>query len=158
TLRIDRPVIVTRDSRSKPTATPGGDPLVLEILPPATPPVTGWSAIGRAIVADTPDEPKGAGWAGGQLGPGRCRGRLDLQVLAGRPAPTLADLGATDRASLARAVRALGRRRVGLALGGGGAFSFVHVALIEGLLARQIPIDLVAGTSGGSLVGAYYCA
>lgn len=47
---------------------------------------------------------------------------------------------------------------MGLALGGGGARGFAHVGVI-GLLDREgIPIDVIAGSSAGSLVGAAYAA
>lgn len=48
--------------------------------------------------------------------------------------------------------------KIGLALSGGGARGTVHVGVLSVLLAAGIPIDLVAGTSVGSLVGAAYCA
>jgi NTE family protein len=54
--------------------------------------------------------------------------------------------------------RPAGRKRVGLALSGGGARGLAHVGVI-GLLEREgIPIDCIAGTSAGSLVGAAYAA
>ena len=48
------------------------------------------------------------------------------------------------------------RPRVGLALGGGGARGFAHVGALRVLEQEKIPIDLVVGTSVGSLVGALY--
>jgi NTE family protein len=48
--------------------------------------------------------------------------------------------------------------KVGLALGGGFARGMAHVGVLQALEAHAIPIDLVAGTSAGSLVGAMYCA
>lgn len=57
-----------------------------------------------------------------------------------------------------RWVRDLLFRRVGVALGGGGATGFSHVALIQALREQKIPIDLVSGTSFGALAGAYYCS
>ena len=51
-----------------------------------------------------------------------------------------------------------GRKRVGLALGGGAARGFAHVGVIGVLDREGIPIDLIAGTSAGSLVGAAYAA
>jgi NTE family protein len=54
--------------------------------------------------------------------------------------------------------RPAGRKRVGLALSGGGARGLAHVGVI-GLLEREgIPIDCIAGTGAGSLVGAAYAA
>ena len=48
--------------------------------------------------------------------------------------------------------------RVALALGGGAARGFAHIGVIKGLEARNIQIDLVAGTSAGSVVGALYAS
>jgi NTE family protein len=53
---------------------------------------------------------------------------------------------------------AVGRKRVGLALGGGGARGMAHVGVIRVLEREGIPIDCIAGTSAGSLVGAVYAA
>ncbi len=52
---------------------------------------------------------------------------------------------------LARVVRG---SSVGLALGGGGAFGFAHVGLLRALSEAKIPVDVVAGVSFGSVVGA----
>ncbi|MDX1415567.1 MAG: patatin-like phospholipase family protein [Candidatus Promineifilaceae bacterium] len=54
--------------------------------------------------------------------------------------------------------RSDGRRRVGLALGGGGARGLAHIGVISVLEAARIPIDFVAGTSMGAMIGAAYCA
>ncbi len=53
---------------------------------------------------------------------------------------------------------AVGRKRVGLALGGGVVRGLAHVGVLSMLEQAGIPIDFVAGTSAGSLVGAAYCA
>ncbi len=50
------------------------------------------------------------------------------------------------------------RKRVGLALGGGAARGLSHVGVLMGLTRAGIPIDCVAGTSMGAMVGAAYCA
>ncbi len=57
-----------------------------------------------------------------------------------------------------RWVRDVRFRRVGVALGSGGATGFCHVALLRELRSQNIPIDLVSGTSFGALVGGYYCS
>lgn len=49
------------------------------------------------------------------------------------------------------------RKRVGLALGGGAVRGFAHIGVIQVLLREGIPIDYVAGTSVGSIIGAAYC-
>jgi NTE family protein len=48
------------------------------------------------------------------------------------------------------------RPRIGLALGGGSARGLAHVGVLEWLEAHRIPIDAVAGTSMGGLIGAAY--
>ncbi len=48
------------------------------------------------------------------------------------------------------------RPRIGLALGGGGARGFAHLGALRVLEQEKIPIDLVVGTSVGSLIGALY--
>jgi NTE family protein len=48
--------------------------------------------------------------------------------------------------------------KVGLVLGGGAARGFAHVGVIRVLEQEKIPIDLVVGTSVGSLIGALYAA
>lgn len=50
------------------------------------------------------------------------------------------------------------RIKVGLALGGGAARGFAHVGVIKVLEAQGITVEIVAGTSAGSLVGALYAA
>ena len=49
------------------------------------------------------------------------------------------------------------RPRVGLALAGGFARGIAHIGVIRVLREAGIPIDCVAGTSVGSLIGAAYC-
>lgn len=47
---------------------------------------------------------------------------------------------------------------IGLALGGGGARGYAHIGVIRTLLAHNVPIDVVAGTSMGAVIGgAYAC-
>ena len=48
------------------------------------------------------------------------------------------------------------RPRIGLVLGGGAARGFAHVGVIRALEQEKIPIDLIVGTSVGSLIGALY--
>ena len=50
------------------------------------------------------------------------------------------------------------RLRIGLALGGGMARGCAHVGVLRELERHGIPIDLVAGTSVGSLIGGAYAA
>ena len=48
------------------------------------------------------------------------------------------------------------RKRIGLALGGGSARGIAHVGVLEWLEEHRIPIDYIAGTSMGGLVGGSY--
>jgi NTE family protein len=50
------------------------------------------------------------------------------------------------------------RPRVGLALAGGFARGIAHIGVIRALRNAGVPIDVVAGTSVGALIGAVYCA
>ncbi len=50
------------------------------------------------------------------------------------------------------------RKKVGLALGGGVARGIAHLGVIGVLEEAGVPIDLVAGTSAGAVIGAVYCA
>ncbi len=58
--------------------------------------------------------------------------------------------------TLNRLARKILRTTIGLALGGGAAFGISHVGVIEVLDEAGIPIDLIAGTSMGSIVGLGY--
>jgi NTE family protein len=48
--------------------------------------------------------------------------------------------------------------KVGLALGSGAALGMAHIGVIKALREADIPIDMIAGTSMGALVGACYAA
>src|SRR5436305_14537640 len=50
------------------------------------------------------------------------------------------------------------RPRVGLVLEGGGALGFAHIGVIRWLEEHHIPVDYVAGTSMGGLVGGLYAS
>src|SRR5260370_8821912 len=51
-----------------------------------------------------------------------------------------------------------GRPRVGLALAGGFARGIAHIGVLRVLREAGIPVDVVAGTSVGGLIGTAYCA
>jgi NTE family protein len=53
----------------------------------------------------------------------------------------------------------LGKRpKIGLVLGGGGARGIAHIGVLRAISKERIPVDLVVGTSVGSIIGAFYCA
>lgn len=47
---------------------------------------------------------------------------------------------------------------IGLALGGGGTRGYAHIGVLKVFKRENIPIDLIVGTSMGSVVGGLYCA
>ena len=56
------------------------------------------------------------------------------------------------------AVQPSARPKLGLALGGGAARGIAHIGLLQWLEEHRIPVDLIAGTSMGGLVGGAYAA
>jgi NTE family protein len=54
--------------------------------------------------------------------------------------------------------KGLRKPKIALALGGGGTRGFAHIGVLRVLQRQGIPIDLVAGTSMGAIVGGMYCA
>lgn len=50
------------------------------------------------------------------------------------------------------------RIRIGLALGGGAAKGFAHIGVIKMLEANGLRVEVVSGTSAGSVVGALYAS
>jgi predicted acylesterase/phospholipase RssA len=75
---------------------------------------------------------------------------LPLRILAQSP-PSDA-----PRASLPCKINVQGRPSVGLALEGGVAYGLAHVGVLEWLEENHIPVDCVAGTSMGGLIGGLY--
>jgi predicted acylesterase/phospholipase RssA len=101
-------------------------------------------------------EPAGEPYPASRVVPERCRVRVDLAAVAHQAEPNLAMLPEGTRRAFARWARALTWRRVGVALGGSGAWGYAHVALLQELEDRGIPVDLIGGSSSGALMGAYY--
>ena len=52
----------------------------------------------------------------------------------------------------------LNRPKIGLALGSGGAKGLAHIGVIKALEENNIPIDFIAGSSIGAMVGGFYAA
>ena len=48
------------------------------------------------------------------------------------------------------------RQKIGLVLEGGGALGLAHIGVLQWLYQHHVPVDLVAGTSMGGLVGGFY--
>lgn len=49
-------------------------------------------------------------------------------------------------------------KRIGLALGGGGARGLAHIGVLKVLEEARVPLDIIVGTSAGALVGGAYAA
>jgi NTE family protein len=87
-------------------------------------------------------------------------GSLPLAAVA-EPAPETQTSQATvdvAEVSPGDARAPLDRPRIGLVLSGGGARGAAHVGVIRALEQMHIPIDAVAGTSMGAVVGGLYAA
>jgi NTE family protein len=95
--------------------------------------------------------------------------RVDPFVLSSEPTlPTRRDGAQVEwfetnrRSPFARAIDRLARKivgaTVGLALGGGAAFGIAHVGVILAFEELGVPIDLVCGTSMGSIVALGYAS
>jgi predicted acylesterase/phospholipase RssA/CRP-like cAMP-binding protein len=55
-----------------------------------------------------------------------------------------------------RAARTLAQRAVALALGGGGARGLAHIGVLQAFDELGIPVDVIGGTSMGSIIAAQY--
>jgi NTE family protein len=90
---------------------------------------------------------------------------------AGAKSPGKTSLGKTSLEKIVRSVQAFGRELSGrashpneartgisLALGGGFARGIAHIGVLKVLEEENIPINFVAGTSVGALIGAAYCS
>ena len=53
-------------------------------------------------------------------------------------------------------VPAIYAQKVGLVLSGGGAKGLTHIGIIRALEENNIPIDYIAGTSMGAIIGSLY--
>ena len=49
-------------------------------------------------------------------------------------------------------------KKVGIALGAGSTKGFAHIGVLQVLEENHIPIDIVAGSSIGAIIGAIYAA
>ena len=100
----------------------------------------------RGRVTGSPGEAAASGWDGPNTG------RVLILIASLLVLPVVA------MANPAVAQGRTDRPRVGLALGGGSARGLAHVGVLEWLEEHRIPIDAIAGTSMGGLVGGSYAA
>ncbi|HQR69817.1 MAG TPA: patatin-like phospholipase family protein [Burkholderiaceae bacterium] len=75
-------------------------------------------------------------------------------MLAGLPAAA-AQTAPAETAGVEKAAAAQ-RPRIGLVLSGGGARGAAHIGVLKVLEELRVPVDVIAGTSMGSIVGASY--
>lgn len=68
----------------------------------------------------------------------------------------LSSCATTEPRSYTDILKSPNRPRIALVLGGGAARGFAHVGVIRALEKEGIPIDMIVGTSVGSLIGALY--
>ena len=84
------------------------------------------------------------------------RGALGLFLAAWLAAPVISDAQAT--AAPGGAPEAAHRPRVGLVLSGGGARGVAHIGVLKVLEQMRVPVDAIAGTSMGAVVGGLYAS
>src|SRR5258708_39951571 len=48
------------------------------------------------------------------------------------------------------------RLQIGVALEGGGALGLAHIGVLQWIEVQHMPVDFIAGTSMGRLVGSFY--
>src|SRR6267378_5667377 len=90
------------------------------------------------------------GWAGSD------RPALAQEETGGNPPATLESAApAAPAPSLAAPPRPV-RARFGLALSGGGARGLAHIGVLKALEELRVPVDVIAGTSMGAVVGGLY--
>ena len=75
-------------------------------------------------------------------------------IIEGSDGPIFYSDGTDDQ--IGRTARKITHRVIGLALSSGGARGIAHIGVLEALEKANIPVDLIAGTSAGSLFGGLY--
>jgi len=75
-----------------------------------------------------------------------------ITLLVASPLTAFAECGSTSKDEFKS------RPRVGLALSGGGARGAAHIGVIRVLREQRVPIDCIAGTSMGAIIGGLYAS
>ena len=83
---------------------------------------------------------------------------ISTVVLAGLLAGMLPALAEPAETAAAVTQPTPHRPRIGLALSGGGARGTAHIGVLEALEELNIPVDYIAGTSMGAVVGGFYAS
>ena len=82
----------------------------------------------------------------------RCFYVAAITLLVVAPLTAFADCGPTTEDEFKS------RPRIGLALSGGGARGAAHIGVIRVLQEQKVPIDCIAGTSMGAIIGGLYAS
>jgi NTE family protein len=96
-------------------------------------------------------------------------GTISLALMLSAPCAGLAQVpvsespgelvgGVPEQVPAEARLASLGRPAVGLVLSGGGARGLAHVGVLKVLERERIPVDLIAGTSMGAIVGGLYAS
>jgi NTE family protein len=83
-----------------------------------------------------------------------CLLQIALIFLSGVILPLFSS--AQDASPIAQPPVPAHRQRIGLALSGGGALGLAEIGVIQWMEQNHIPVDRIAGTSMGSIIGAMY--
>src|SRR5215472_4694706 len=83
---------------------------------------------------------------------------LPSLLRAQQETPTVTASAATSTSSVLAATKTPQQTRptIGVALEGGGAMGLAHIGVLRWFEEHHIPVDYVAGTSMGGLVGGFY--
>src|SRR5438093_7076401 len=77
---------------------------------------------------------------------------------SGQPPPPVESAAPAAAAPALAAAPGAARARFGLALSGGGARGLAHIGVLKVLEELRVPIDFIAGTSMGAIVGGLYAS
>src|ERR1017187_8822548 len=78
--------------------------------------------------------------------------------VAGQQAPESSSPAKLDPNRATSASTHADRSKIGIALEGGGALGLAHIGVLQWFEDHHIPIDYIAGTSMGGLVGGLYAS
>jgi NTE family protein len=83
---------------------------------------------------------------------------LALPAWAVENGASLQGAATTDETKQTTTANPARKLKVALALGGGGTRGYAHIGALRVFKREGIPIDIIAGTSMGAIVGGMYCA
>ncbi|PYT16319.1 MAG: esterase [Acidobacteria bacterium] len=84
------------------------------------------------------------------------RPAMAQEATSGQPPPPVESAAPAAAAPALAAAPGAARARFGLALSGGGARGLAHIGVLKVLEELRVPIDFIAGTSMGAIVGGLY--